>query len=65
MTKVYIVESEAGWGQRIDEVIDFPTKQEAEDFCRKYNKKYNPPLEDTPSWYMFAYVEGQPFSMLR
>jgi hypothetical protein len=43
--EVWIIESEGGWGQRIDEVIEFPTEEEAQKYCSEYNKKYNPPME--------------------
>lgn len=50
--KVYIIESEAGWGQKVDEVKEFPSVEEAEAFCREYNSKNN--LPTTPDWYMYA-----------
>lgn len=66
MTKVFIIESERGWGQKIDEVKEFPTYEEAEEFCREYNRKHNPPMGRTPEWYMYARVDGQSeFGMLR
>jgi len=64
-TKVYIIESERGWGQKVDEVKEFDTKEEAEAFARAYNRENNPPMADTPEWYMYAKVEGQDFGMLR
>jgi len=65
--KVLIVESERGWGQRVDEEKEFPTREEAEAFCRDYNGKHNPPKEQTPDWYMYARMEDQPLGsgMLR
>lgn len=63
--KVEIIESESGWGQRIDEVIEFDSKEKAEEFCRAYNSKHNPPREETPKWYMYARLEGELFNMLR
>ena len=63
--KVYIIDSEAGWGQKVYEVKEFPSSQEAEAFCRDYNRKYNPPGL-TPEWYMYARMEGQDgFGMMR
>ena len=50
--RVDIIESEAGWGQRVDDTRDFDSKQEAETFVEKYNKVNNSPK--TPSWYMYA-----------
>lgn len=57
--KVEIIESERGWGQKVDEVLEFPTKEEAEQYCREYNSKHNPPSDTAPDWYMFARYEGQ------
>ena len=53
MTKVYIIESERGWGQKVDETLEFDTKELAEKYVSDYNGKYN--TEDSaPSWYMYA-----------
>lgn len=57
-TKVQIIESEAGWGQKVDEVKEFPTYEEAVAFVKGYNNRHNPPGNVTPSWYMYARVEG-------
>lgn len=56
--KVFIIESELGWGQKVDEVLEFPTKEEAEKFCKIYNDKYNPP-GPAPNWYMYARLEDE------
>jgi len=64
MHKVFIIESESGWGQKVDEVKEFPTREEAEKFCRDYNNKHNPP-GPTPEWYMYAHLDGQGYGMLR
>lgn len=58
MVKVQIIESESDWGARVDSVKEFDTVEEAEKFVREYNSKYNPP-GPTPSWYMFANIEGR------
>lgn len=57
--KVYIIESEAGWGSKVDETMEFDTVEEAE----KYVKEYNTPNEKdwkknktVPSWYMRAEI---------
>ena len=65
MVKVDIVESEAGWGQRVDETLEFDSLEEAEAFCRRYNSKHCPPSDRTPEWYMYARVCGQRGPMLR
>ena len=53
MTKVYIVESESGWGSRIDETMEFDTKEEAITYCKDYNNRHNT-ADSVPSWYMYA-----------
>lgn len=58
--KVAIIESEAGWGQRIDEVIEFDHPLAAETFCRIYNRRHNPPMSRAPDWYMYARMSDQP-----
>lgn len=50
--KVAIIESEAGWGQRIDEVKKFKTKKAAEKFVADFNSENTEKV--TPSWYMRA-----------
>jgi len=57
-TKVYIIESERGWGQRVDETKRFPSREKAEAFAVEYNLKHNnEPV--VPNWYMYAKVEGR------
>jgi hypothetical protein len=65
-TKVLIIESEAGWGQKIDDVLEFDTPEEAILYCKDYNTTHNPPLADTPNWYMYAKLDGDnSYTMLR
>lgn len=55
--RVDIIESEAGWGSKIDESKYYETEAEGKTFVKEYNDKYNPqlsPCEDTPSWYIIA-----------
>lgn len=56
--KVLIIESERGWGQRVDETKEFDNPEEAETFVREYNREYNRPGA-TPDWYIFATLEGR------
>lgn len=51
--RVDILESERGWGQRIDESIFFNDATAAYTFVEDYNTKHNPP-GPTPDWYMVA-----------
>jgi len=55
-TKVVIIESERGWGQKVDEVKEFPTLQDAEAFVKQYNDQHNPP-GPVPDWYMVAMLQ--------
>jgi hypothetical protein len=66
MEKVEIIESERGWGQRVDEVMTFDTKEQAEKFCRDYNSLHNTPMDAAPDWYMYARLASDPYGpMLR
>jgi hypothetical protein len=54
MVKVYIIESERGWGSKIDEVREFETLELAQSFCDDFNSQNT---ETTvPDWYMRAEV---------
>ena len=55
--RVVMIESEAGWGQRVDDVLDFDTETEARTYETNYNAKYNPP-GPTPAWYIVASYSG-------
>lgn len=50
--RVDIIESERGWGQKIDDRKFFDTEQEARDYVVEYNKDNN--LDYVPDWYMRA-----------
>jgi hypothetical protein len=52
--KVELIECEAGWGQRVDEVLEFNSKQAAREYCDEFNEK-NDELK-TPEWYMYARI---------
>lgn len=56
MIKVFIFESESGWGQRVDEVRQFATREEAEEFCKKFNEPNDKPY--VPDWYMYAEISA-------
>lgn len=51
---VNIIESEAGWGQKVDDCLEFNTYEEAAKYVKEYNEKYNPPVKTVPDWYMYA-----------
>jgi hypothetical protein len=52
--KVEIIESERGWGQKVDDVRNFDTLSEAQKFVDEYNSKNNEP--EVPDWYMYAKI---------
>lgn len=55
--KVNIIESERGWGQKIDEVKYFDNEVEAKSFVREFNSKNDKPY--VPDWYMYAEYCGK------
>jgi hypothetical protein len=55
--KVNIIESERGWGSKIDETIYFDNEAEARQYADDYNAKYNTATE-VPDWYMRADYVG-------
>jgi hypothetical protein len=55
--RVAIIESERGWGSKVDEVKLFTDEQTAKDFCYHYNKDL--PAGVAPDWYMIARYEGK------
>jgi hypothetical protein len=55
--KVEIIESERGWGQKIDEVKYFDSEESAKDFCKRYNA--DNPAGPAPDWYMQANYCGK------
>ena len=52
MWKVTIIESERGWGQKVDEVKEFNSYEDAKRFQMEFNKE-NTALV-APDWYMAA-----------
>lgn len=52
MWKVIIIESERGWGQRVDEIVSFDTYEEAKAYQIEFNKEND--LDHVPDWYMVA-----------
>jgi hypothetical protein len=54
--KVIIIESERGWGTKVDEVKYFDSEGDAIRFVNDYNKDLP---AHVPDWYMMARYEGQ------
>lgn len=55
--RVDIIESERGWGSKVDETIYFDNEAEARQYAIDYNRKYNN-LDYVPDWYMRAEYVG-------
>jgi hypothetical protein len=53
-TKVAIIESERGWGQRVDEIREFDSRADAEKFVETFNARNN--LPQAPDWYEYAEI---------
>lgn len=54
--KVYLVESESDWGRRIDEELEFMTREEAVSYAEAYNRRFDgAPLRS--EWSMIAVPE--------
>ena len=56
--RVDIVESERGWGSKIDETIYFDNEQEARQYVTDYYLKWNN-KEYVPDWHMVAEYRGE------
>jgi hypothetical protein len=54
--RVDIIESERGWGQKLDETLYFDNEPEAREYVRKYNSQNT--AKETPDWYMYAEYVG-------
>lgn len=50
--RVDVIESERGWGQKIDSTKFFKTESEAVKWVKEYNAENNLPY--VPNWYMYA-----------
>jgi hypothetical protein len=47
-----LIESERGWGQRVDETKEFKSEKKRDDFIKEFNASNN--KSTTPDWYMYA-----------
>lgn len=56
--RVDIIESERGWGSKIDESIYFDNADEAVKYAADYNIKHNN-KDYVPDWYMYATYVGR------
>lgn len=57
-TEVHMIESERGWGQKVDEVLHFIRRDDAEAYARAYNAHFNS-ADTTPDYYIRAEVVGR------
>ena len=54
--RVDIIESELGWGSKIDQPLYFDDEAEARKFCEDFNAGNT--LKTVPNWYMIADYRG-------
>lgn len=52
MFKAILLEYERGWGSRVDEVREFATEEERDEFITRFNAKNTE--QSAPDWYMIA-----------
>ena len=57
--QVDIIESERGWGSKVEDLKQFATRLEAEQFRDAYNAENN--ALRVPDWYMYA---GDPYPIV-
>lgn len=50
--RVTVIESERGWGSKIDEYRRFETKEEGQAWASEFNSQNT--LDYVPEWYMYA-----------
>jgi hypothetical protein len=50
--KVEIIESERGWGQKVEEVKFFDNQKDATTFVNEFNSRNKEDI--VPDWYMYA-----------
>lgn len=58
MTKVLIIESERGWGSKVDMTKEFDTLEAANLFIEKFNLEND--KDTVPDWYMYAKLADKP-----
>jgi hypothetical protein len=57
--KIAVIESEAGWGRKVDDWMVCLSIEDAKEFKKEFNSGNN--LPNTPDWYM--QVEGEPIAI--
>jgi hypothetical protein len=50
--KVELIESERGWGSKVDDYMVCLTEDDAQEFKKEFNAKNNE--SSVPDWYMYA-----------
>lgn len=59
--KVAVIESEAGWGRKIDDWMVCLSVEDARAFIKEFNSKNT--SSSTPDWYMVAEGDPQPIDL--
>jgi hypothetical protein len=55
--RVDLIESERGWGSKIDETVYFDNEAEARKYCEDFNAQNT--ATTVPDWYMRAEYRGR------
>ncbi len=59
--KVTVIESERGWGSKVDDHMVCLSTEDANEFITRFNSKNNFPT--VPDWYMYAESEIEPIDL--
>ncbi len=59
--KVPVIESERGWGRKIDDYMVCLTLEDAHEFIKEFNSRNTETT--TPDWYMQAEGDPEPISL--
>lgn len=54
--KVVLMEYERGWGSRVDDILYFRSKEDAEAYTKDFNSENT--ASSAPDWYMVATYKG-------
>lgn len=59
--KIPVIESERGWGSKIDDYMVCLSNEDAKNFCKEFNAENTE--KSTPDWYMRADFEPKPHDL--
>lgn len=59
--KIPVIESERGWGSKVDDYMVCKSVEDALDFMKEFNSKNNE--NTTPDWYMYCSNNPEPINL--